>query len=53
MLPIKNETDVLVTDPNGNIREGKVINQDNGKYLIRFPNSVMGEFWSPEYVKAK
>jgi hypothetical protein len=52
-LPIGNEKMVVVTDQNGNKREGKVFNQDNGKYLIRFPGSTMGEFWSPEFVKEK
>jgi hypothetical protein len=52
-LSIGNEADVIVTDQSGNSREGKVINQDNGKYLVRFPNSIMSEFWSPEFVKAK
>lgn len=52
-LPISNDKVVIVTDQNGNKREGKVFNQDNGKYLIRFPGSSMGEFWSPEFVKEK
>lgn len=53
MLPIKNDKAVIVTDQNGNKREGKVINQDNGKYLISFSGTTMGEFWSPEFVKEK
>lgn len=53
ILPINNETQVIVTDQNGNKREGKIINQDNGKYLVGFPGTTMGEFWSPEFVKAK
>lgn len=52
-LPIGNDKTVIVTDQNGNKREGKVFNQDNGKYLIRFTGSTMGEFWSPEFVKEK
>lgn len=52
-LPIKNDKAVIVTDQNGNKREGKVINQDNGKYLISFSGTTMGEFWSPEFVKEK
>lgn len=52
-LPIGDNKTVIVTDQNGNKREGKVFNQDNGKYLIRFPGSSMGEFWSPEFVKEK
>lgn len=53
LLPIKNGATVIVTDQNGNKREGKVINQDNGKYLINFPGTSMGEFWSAEFVKEK
>lgn len=53
VLPIKNETSVIVTDQNGKSREGRVINQDSGKYLIKFPDTSMSEFWSPEFVKAK
>lgn len=52
-LPIGNEKSVIVTGPNGIAREGKVINQDNGKYLVRFPDTSMSEFWSPEFVKEK
>jgi hypothetical protein len=52
-LPIGNDKIVIVTDQSGNKREGKVFNQDNGKYLIRFPGTTMGEFWSPEFVKEK
>jgi hypothetical protein len=52
-LPIGNGINVIVTDQNGNKREGKVFNQDNGKYLIRFQGTSMGEFWSPEFVKEK
>jgi hypothetical protein len=52
-LPIGNDKTVIVTDANGKSREGKVINQDNGKYLVRFPDTSMSEFWSPEYVKEK
>jgi hypothetical protein len=52
-LPIENDKAVIVTDQSGNKREGKVFNQDNGKYLIRFAGSSMGEFWSPEFVKEK
>lgn len=53
LLPIGNDKAVIVTDQNGNKREGKVFDQDAGKYLIRFPDSTMGEFWSPEFVKVK
>jgi len=53
ILPIGNLTDVIVTDQNGKAREGRVINQDNGRYVIRFPDTIMSEFWSPEFVKAK
>ncbi len=52
-LPISNNTPVIVTDENGKAREGKVINQDGGKYLVRFPDTTMSEFWSPCYVKEK
>lgn len=52
-LPIGNTKDVIVTDQNGNKREGKVINQDNGKYLVSFQGQTMGEFWSPKFVKEK
>lgn len=52
-LPIGNETTVIVKDQSGNTREGTVINQDNGRYIIRFGNSIMSEFWSPEFVSAK
>lgn len=52
-LPIGNDIAVIVTDQTGNKREGRVINQDNGKYLIRFPDTSMSEFWSPEFVKEK
>ena len=52
-LPIGIEKTVIVTDANGKSREGKVINQDNGKYLVRFPDTSMSEFWSPCYVKEK
>lgn len=52
-LPIGNDKNVVVTDQNGKTREGKVINQDGGKYLIRFPDTSMAEFWSPGFVKEK
>jgi hypothetical protein len=52
-LPIEKETKVIVTDQNGKSREGTVINHHNGKYLVKFPDTSMSEFWSPEYVKAK
>lgn len=52
-LPIGNDKAVIVTDQSGNKREGVVFNQDNGRYLIRFTGSSMGEFWSPEFVKEK
>lgn len=52
-LPIDNDTSVIVTDANGKTREGKVINQDSGKYLVRFPDTSMSEFWSPCFVAAK
>ena len=52
-LPIGKDKNVIVTDQNGNKREGKVINQDGSKYLISFQGQTMGEFWSHEYVKEK
>jgi hypothetical protein len=52
-LPIGNDKSVIVTDGNGKSRVGKVINQDNGKYLVRFPDTSMSEFWSPCFVKEK
>jgi hypothetical protein len=52
-LPIGIETKVIVTDQNGKSREGTVINQDNGKYLVNFPDTSMSEFWSPKYVRVK
>lgn len=52
-LPIGNETNVIVTDLNGKTRDGMVINQDGGKYLVRYAGSNMAEFWSPEFVKEK
>jgi hypothetical protein len=52
-LTIGKDKTVIVTDQNGNKREGKVFDHDNGKYLIRFAGSTMGEFWSPEFVKEK
>jgi hypothetical protein len=52
-LPIGNEKNVIITDQNGKTREGRVINQDDGKYLVRFPDTSMAEFWSPEFVKEK
>lgn len=54
-LTIRIDSSVIVTDQHGNSREGKVINHDPGasKYVVRFPTSAMGEFWSPEFVKEK
>jgi hypothetical protein len=52
-LPIGKDKSVIVTDQKGNAREGKVINQSGGKYLISFQGQTMGEFWSPEFVKVK
>jgi hypothetical protein len=54
-LTIGIDSSVIVTDQQGNSREGKVINHDQGanKYVVRFPSTAMGEFWSPEFVKAK
>lgn len=52
-LPISNDKNVVVTDPSGKAREGKVINQDNGYYLVNFTGTSMSEFWSPSYVKEK
>jgi hypothetical protein len=52
-LPIGKDKAVIVTDQSGKAREGTVINHDNGRYLVRFMNTNMSEFWSPEYVKEK
>jgi hypothetical protein len=52
-LPIGNEKNVIVTDQSGKPREGKVINQDGGRYLVNFTGTSMSEFWSPEFVKEK
>jgi hypothetical protein len=52
-LPISKETKVIVTDQSGKSREGTVINHDNGRYLVRFPDTSMSEFWSPEFVRKK
>lgn len=52
-LPIGNGKAVIVTDQNGKAREGQVINQDSGKYLVKFPDTSMSEFWSPSYVVEK
>lgn len=52
-LPIGNERNVIVTDQSGKEREGKVINQDAGKYLVNFTGTSMSEFWSPEFVREK
>jgi hypothetical protein len=46
-LTIRIDSSVIVTDQNGNAREGKVINHDQGasKYVERFPSTARGEFW--------
>lgn len=53
VLPIGNDKQVIVTDGNGKSREGTVLNQDNGYYLVNFPGILGNEFWSPEFVKEK
>lgn len=54
-LTIRIDAAVIVTDQQGNKREGKIINHDPGanKYVVRFPSTAMGEYWSPEFVKEK
>lgn len=52
-LTISIGKDVIVTDEKGHVREGKVMNHDNGRYLVNFPGSIMNEFWSPAFVKEK
>jgi hypothetical protein len=52
-LPITAGISVIVTDQKGNAREGKVVNHDNGKYVVNFTGTIMNEFWSPEFVKKK
>jgi hypothetical protein len=52
-LPIGNGKSVMVTDGNGRSREGVIMNQDNGYYLINFPGTIMNEWWGQEFVKLK
>jgi hypothetical protein len=50
---IKDGSTVIVTDQNGKARQGRVLNYDNGKYLVSFPDTSLNEFWSECHVKEK
>lgn len=52
-LPIGIGKSVIVTDDKGNSRERKVVNHDGDKYVINFSGSIMNEYWSQGYVRAR
>jgi hypothetical protein len=52
-MQIANGKKVIITDQSGKRREGVVMSYDNGKYLVKFPDTSLNEFWSACYVAEK